>query len=70
VGQLLQRLFQPRQPAFWFMVALNALSMVLVWVAQTPELSVVASLLIAAFALGNAALGAFFAWQLLRRPAK
>lgn len=52
------------------MAALNALSMVLVWLAKTPGLTLVASLLIAAFALGNAALGAFFAWQLLRRPAK
>ncbi len=67
---MIQRLFQPRQPAFWFMVVLNALSMVLVWLAQKPELTLTVSLLIAAFAFGNAALGAFFAWQLIRRPAK
>ena len=52
------------------MVVLNALTMVLLWVAKKPELSVTASLVIAVFALGNAALGAFFAWQLVRRPAK
>ncbi len=67
---MIGRLIQPRQPAFWFMVVLNALSMVLAWLAQKPELTLTVSLLIAAFALGNAALGAFFAWQLIRRPAK
>ena len=52
------------------MVVLNALTMVLLWLSQKPELTLTGSLLIAAFALGNAALGAFFAWQLVRRPAK
>lgn len=70
MSELIRRLIQPRQPAFWFMVVLNALSMVLLWLAQTPELTLTVSLLIAVFALGNAALGAFFAWQLVRRPAK
>lgn len=67
---LIQRLFQPRQPAFWFMVVLNALTLALLWVAKTPALSFMASLVIAGVALGNAALGAFFAWRLVRRPLK
>jgi hypothetical protein len=63
---MLKRLFQPAKPAFWFVLVLNALSMALVWLAQTPAISTVASIVIVLFALGNAGLGAFFTWQLWR----
>jgi hypothetical protein len=64
----LGRLFQPRKSEFWLMLVLNALSAVLGWLAQTRSLGVSVSLLITVFAVGNAILGARFAWVLLRDP--
>lgn len=63
-----RRLIQPRKPAFWFMLALNALSTALIWIVQNRALVPVAALLVAVFAIGNAVLGLWFAWQLLRTP--
>jgi uncharacterized membrane protein HdeD (DUF308 family) len=65
----LGRLFQPRKSEFWLMLVLNALSAVLGWLAQTHSFGVSMSLLIAVFAVGNALLGARFAWLLVRDPA-
>jgi len=62
----LGRLWQPRNPAFWLMVALNLLSTVLAWIARSIELSPVAALLVAAFAIGNALLGLYLMWLLMR----
>ena len=62
------RLFQPRKPAFWFVLVLNALSMLLVWIAQSQSVSTGVSLLIVFFALGNAGLGAYYTWQLWQVP--
>jgi 4-hydroxybenzoate polyprenyltransferase len=64
----LRRLFQPRKPAFWLMLVLNALSTVLMWIVQRYTLTPLASLVIAVFALGNAWLGLRLAWQLLSSP--
>ncbi len=61
----LSRLYQPRNPLFWLMVALNLLSMVLGWIAQTYSLGVLVSLMIVVFAIGNVVLGTFLAWRLL-----
>lgn len=61
----LSRLYQPRNPLFWLMVALNLMSMVLGWIAQTYALGVLVSLMIVVFAIGNVVLGAFLAWRLL-----
>ena len=66
----LSRLFQPRKPAFWWMLGLNALSMLLLAVVRNYALTPLASVLVAGFALGNAGLGMFFTWQLLKSPAK
>ena len=66
----LGRLFQPRKSEFWLMLMLNALSAVLGWLAQTRSLGVSVSLMIAVFAVGNALLGARFAWLLLHNPRK
>lgn len=65
---VLRRLFQPRKPAFWLMLALNALSTVLLWIVQRYTLTPLASVVIAVFALGNAWLGLRLAWQLLSTP--
>lgn len=66
----LRRLIQPRKPAFWLMLALNGLSTALVWIVQNRDLSPIASVLVAVFAMGNAVLGLRFAWQLLHSPAE
>jgi len=62
----LSRLFQPRNPLFWIMLALNALSMVLAWLVQNRPLNTFGMLLIGGFALINAVLGTWFAWRLVK----
>ena len=59
------RLYQPRNPLFWMMVLLNLMSAVLGWLTHTQPLGVLASVLVAGFALGNAVLGAWLAWRLV-----
>jgi 4-hydroxybenzoate polyprenyltransferase len=66
--KLLRRLIQPRNPAFWIMLALNGLSAVLLWIAQNYHLSLVASLVVVVFAVGNAVLGLRMLRQLLTTP--
>ena len=62
----LGRLYQPRNPLFWIMLALNVLAAVLAWLTRTYSLSALGSVLVTAFALGNALLGAYLAWKLIR----
>jgi hypothetical protein len=64
----LSRLFQPRNPLFWIMLALNALSSVLAWIAHTRTLDTAGILLISTFAILNAVLGTWLAWRLLQAP--
>ena len=70
----LSRLWQPRNPAFWLMIVLNLLSTVLAWIARRFDLAPVAALMVAAFAIGNALLGVYLMWLLMRdepvRPAR
>jgi hypothetical protein len=61
----LRRLYQPRNPLFWIMVALNLLSMVLGWITHTQLPGMFFSLLIVVFAIGNAMLGAYLMWRLV-----
>jgi len=62
----LSRLYQPRNPLFWLMVALNLLSMVLGWPAQTVSLGGFVSLVMLVFAIGNAVLGSYLMWRLVK----
>jgi hypothetical protein len=62
----LSRLFQPRNPLFWIMLALNVLSSVLAWIARNQPLDTAGVLLIGSFAILNAMLGTWLAWRLLR----
>jgi hypothetical protein len=62
------RLFQPRNPKFWLVIVLNALSASLAWVAQGRELSWPAATLVTVFATGNAALGAALVIGLMKTP--
>jgi hypothetical protein len=61
----LSRLYQPRNPLFWLMLALNLLSMVLGWVTHNLVLGILVSLVIVVFAIGNAVLGAYLMWRLV-----
>lgn len=63
---MLKRLYQPRNPLFWIMVVLNGLSALLGWMTHSYALGTVATLLVTVFAVGNALLGSFIAWRLIR----
>ena len=65
---LLARLFQPRNPAFWLIVALNAMSALLAWLVRAYELAWWPALIVVIFALGNAGLGLWLTWRLVRQP--
>ncbi|MCC7309806.1 MAG: hypothetical protein IT510_00970 [Sulfuritalea sp.] len=62
----LSRLWQPRNPAFWLMLAVNLLSTALAWIARNLELAPAVALTIAAFAIGNALLGLYLMYLLMR----
>jgi hypothetical protein len=61
----LRRLYQPRNPLFWIMVALNLLSVALGWITHTQLPGMLFSLFIVVFAVGNAMLGAYLMWRLV-----
>jgi hypothetical protein len=58
------RIYQPRNPLFWIMVALNLLSAALGWITHTTPLGALGSVVVTGFALGNAVLGTFLVWRL------
>ena len=60
------RLWQPRNPAFWMMLALNILSSILAWVLRSYPLVPLAMAVVAGFALMNAWLGLRLAIGLMR----
>ena len=64
----LSRLYQPRNPLFWLAMALNALSMALGWLVQNRPLNTLGMVVVLVFALGNAVLGMWLAWLLVRDP--
>ena len=64
----LSRLYQPRHPIFWLALALNALSMALGWLVQNRPLNTLGLLIVLVFGLGNAIVGMWLAWQLVRDP--
>ena len=66
----LSRLFQPRNPLFWMMLVLNGLSMALGWLVQNRSLNGLGMAIVVVFALGNAVLGMWLAWRLVREPAR
>lgn len=58
------RLVQPRNPLFWLMIVINALSFILAIIAQTHRLHPKGTLIVYGFAACNAVLGIFLAWVL------
>ena len=67
----LQRIYQPRNPLFWLMLALNALSYALAWIVQNRALNTLGMLLVGGFALVNAVVGTWLLWRLMQtKPAE
>lgn len=62
----LSRLWQPRNPAFWLMLALNLMSTLLAWIAREFALAPWAAVLVIVFAVGNALIGLRLMWLLVR----
>lgn len=62
----LSRLFQPKNPLFWLVLVINALSLVLGWIAQTWVLNRTGLLLVGGFGISNALLGIWLAWRLVK----
>ena len=62
----LLRLYQPSNPLFWLMVALNVLSYALAWIVQNRALNTLGMLLVGGFALVNAVIGMWLMWRLLK----
>ena len=65
----LSRLFQPRNPLFWLMLLLNGLSPLLAWVVRNRPLNGWGMAVVTTFAIGNAVIGVWLAWRLVREPA-
>lgn len=61
----LSRLFQPKNPIFWILVALNLLSLALSHIAQNYPLNTLGTWVIAVCALLNALVSALLAWRLV-----
>ena len=62
----LLRLYQPNNPLFWLMMALNALSFGLAWIVQNRALNTLGMLLVGGFALANAVQGMWLMWRLVK----
>jgi hypothetical protein len=60
------RIYQPRNPLFWLMLALNMLSYGLAWIVQNRALNTLGMLLVGGFALVNALLGMWLMWRLIQ----
>ena len=60
----LLQIYQPRNPLFWVMLVLNALSYALMWIVQNRALNGLGMLLVGGFALVNAVLGMWLLWRL------
>ena len=56
--------YQPRNPLFWIMLALNALSYGLMWIVQNRMLNTLGMFLVGSLALVNAVLGMWLLWRL------
>ena len=65
----LSRLYQPRNPQFWFLIVLNLLSTGISYILRSRDLPMLVTLVLAAFALANFVIGIRIALQLMsERP--
>lgn len=60
------RLFQPRHPLFWMIMALNALSAMLSWMIQSKPFNSLGLGMMMVFLLANALISMWLGWRLLR----
>ena len=60
----LLRIYQPRNPLFWIMLALNVLSYALAWIVQNRSLNTLGMLMVGGFALVYAVMGMWLLWRL------
>ncbi len=61
----LSRLIQPRNPQFWLLVVLNALSTAITYIVRSYDLPLLVMLILVVFALGNFLLGLKIALALM-----
>jgi 4-hydroxybenzoate polyprenyltransferase len=61
----LSRLIQPKNPIFWILMVLNALSLALSHIVQTQQLNALGTVLVVGCAVLNAIASAFLAWRLV-----
>ena len=61
-----KRIYQPRNPLFWLMMMLNALSYGLAWIVQNRALNTLGMVLVGGFALANAVIGMWLMWRLMQ----
>lgn len=65
----LLHLYQPRNPVFWTMLALNALSYALMWIVQNRVLNTLGMFVVGSLALVNAVVGMWLLWRLAQTAA-
>lgn len=61
----LSRLVQPRNPQFWLLIALNALSSGISWILRSRDLPAALTWVLAGFAVCNFVLGLWIAFRLM-----
>lgn len=61
----LSRIYQPRKPIFWLLVALNFASLPLSHIAQTYSLNFLGTVVVIGLAIVYALLSALLAWRLV-----
>lgn len=61
----LSRLFQPKNPLFWLLVALNLLSVALSHIAQNFSLNTLGTTLLLITSVINVVLSSYLAWRLV-----
>lgn len=62
----LSRLFQPRQPMFWLMLAFSLLSSLCAWALRALPLTPLGMVLVGTVGLVNAGLSLLLTWRLIR----
>jgi hypothetical protein len=62
----LSRIFQPRNPLFWLMLAFSVLSSVCAWALRAMPLTTLGLVLIGSVGLANALLSLVLTWRLIR----
>lgn len=62
----LSRLFQPRNPVFWLMLAFSVLSSLCTWALRILPLSTLGWALLSVLALANALISLGLTWRLIR----